>query len=366
MNGLERHRESEGVEDPGGACIEGQTPDVYAHFVHIPGGCSIEEDQIGGGRQQRAHQSLTIAPEPVELPERVAPAVQLPGLQRDARDPAGPLFHRRPEIARKVAARGDERAVVFRNGNEDLRAPQPMQPKAVLVVFGETFRLEDAIGMGGGQPVERAAREARAHSAGRQKAAQERPRRHVSALVFGELVAVDAVEQLAQRCRKGQHGNLHHVVVLAVVIDPAQLFGMKEILGVVGHHDFEADAVFRFEKDHVLENPVEIVGFRGGAVMRTHRHVNIGEAGVELPHGGERLLIVGIDSDEKIAAVVARRHHVVLDHVPDDAVLAPERHKDRDSLVGSVRQIGFRGRFGPPPAQESGEEPSIQAGNVEN
>jgi len=93
------------------------------------------------------------------------------------------------------------------------------------------------------------------------------PRREVLALIFGKLVAVDAVKQLSRWRRKRQHWNLHHVVPLGIVVDPTQRFWMDEILGIVRDDDFEPRLMFRFEKHHSLEDPVQVVRFGRGAVV---------------------------------------------------------------------------------------------------
>src|SRR5437016_860503 len=100
----------------------------------------------------------------------------LPGLQRDSHDPSRALPHGGAKFSGEVLARRNETALTLGNGHEKLRAPKPMHPEAVLVIFRKTRRLEDAIRVGCREFFECFAFESRSNSARRNKAAQHLPR----------------------------------------------------------------------------------------------------------------------------------------------------------------------------------------------
>src|SRR5438477_2919035 len=154
-----------------------------------------------------------------------------------------------------------------------------MKTEAVLIVFGKALRLKDTIGMRSGQPVQRISGEARSDAARGEKSTEELADREVLRLVFGKLVAVDAMQQFPHRRGKRQHGYLHHVVPLCVVIQPAQRFRMDEVFCVMRQYDLKTGLMVQLKQQHALENPIEVVGFGGRAVMRTQRDMDVGEAG---------------------------------------------------------------------------------------
>jgi hypothetical protein len=69
-----------------------------------------------------------------------------------------------------------------------------METEAVLIIFGETLWLEDAIGVRGDQAVERIPRVPCSHAAGGKKAAEKLADWQILGLVLGEIVAVDAMD----------------------------------------------------------------------------------------------------------------------------------------------------------------------------
>ena len=64
---------------------------------------AIQEKQVGGRREQVAHQPLAVSPGPVDLPPGT-PSVALPALECDARHPSAALANGRTEVPRKVLA----------------------------------------------------------------------------------------------------------------------------------------------------------------------------------------------------------------------------------------------------------------------
>jgi len=107
---------------------------------------------LAAGPSSEPTQAFTVAPKPVQLAERIAPSVQFPGLQGNPHDPARSLLHGGPELPWKVAAGGYRR-----NRDEDLRTAEAMEPEAVLIILGQTFRLEDTISVRRSEPVQRIA-----------------------------------------------------------------------------------------------------------------------------------------------------------------------------------------------------------------
>ncbi len=208
-----------------------------------------------------------------------------------------------------------------------------MQPQPVLVIFGQALRLEDAIAAGGGQSLQRLARERGADSVRGQEAAQDLPRGNVLGLVFGELIAVDAMDQLAERRRQRQHRHLHHPVLFAVPINFPQRVGVDQIFGVVRDHHVEADAVILLEKQHALIDPVEAVGLGGRSIVRAHGEMDVGEILFELADGIESRLVVRVRAHEKIVVAIADGTEVMPHHALDHLIFVPERDEDGDALL---------------------------------
>ena len=54
---------------------------------------------------------------------------------------------------------------------------------------------------------------------------------------------------------------------------------MDEVFCVMRQYDLKTGLMVQLKQQHALENPIEVVGFGGRAVMRTQRDVDVGEAG---------------------------------------------------------------------------------------
>jgi hypothetical protein len=98
---------------------------------------------------------------------------------------------------------------------------------------------------------------------------------------------------------------------------------MDDVLRIVRHDDVEMHPVLLLHEQHALVNPVEIVGFRGGAVVRAHRQVEVFHVLLGLADGRDRRRVVGIGADEEIVVAVTVGRNIVLHHFLDDAVLFP-------------------------------------------
>src|SRR3954447_25052827 len=97
-----------------------------------------------------------------------------------------------------------------------------MEPVAGFVVFRETGRVERTAIAGRGQAFEGAPVEASADAVGRQEAAQDLADGNVFALVFRELVAVQAVGELADGRWERQYRDLHHGVLTREEVDQTE------------------------------------------------------------------------------------------------------------------------------------------------
>src|SRR5579863_3404860 len=135
-----------------------------------------------------------------------------------------------------------------------------MQPQAVFVVFGQAGGLEDEVVIGYRELLDCIASVSGADSVGRNEASEHGARRHVLELPLGELVAIDAMNELAQGGGQRQHGNLDHVVVVRIGVDLRQSFGMNQVFGIVRDDDFESSAMIFLVQQHALVDPVETVG----------------------------------------------------------------------------------------------------------
>ena len=98
-----------------------------------------------------------------------------------------------------------------------------------------------------------------------------------------------------------------------------------------------------FEQQHALEDPVEAIGFGGGAVVGANGEMNMRKACFKIAHSVERRIVVGIRTNEEVVVVVVDRGDVVLHHAADDGVLVPQRHEDGD-LFFRLDATGIDGR----------------------
>src|SRR5207302_1442942 len=128
----------------------------------------------------------------------------LPTLQSDPRHPPAPLADCRPQRPRKIFARRYRRGSLEPDRQEELAAAHGVQTESGLIVFGETVGIEDPAAARGREPFEGAAAEARAHAVRGQKSAEPLPDRNILRLIFGELVAVEAVREFTGWSRQGQ------------------------------------------------------------------------------------------------------------------------------------------------------------------
>src|SRR5262245_37719716 len=173
------------------------------------------------------------------------------------------------------------------------------------------------------------------------------------------------MNQLAPGGRKRQNGNLYHVVLLVIVVDPVKLLGMHQVFGVMGDHDVEMRPALGFKPQHALEDPVQIVGFRRRSVLRTYRQVHGRETLGQLARHRKSLQIIGVDAYEKIAAFIAVRRQIVLDHLPYHVVLAPQRDEDGDALSGGIGQLRLGWWRHDTAPQPDCDEPPAQTSEVE-
>ena len=110
--------------------------------------------------------------------------------------------------------------------------------------------------------------------------------------------------KVAEGRGKRQHRNLHHVVFVRVSVDESERLGMDQILGVVRDHDVKLSAVVLFKKQHALVDPVEAVGFGGGAVMGADRQMDVREARFQVADGVERRVVVRVGSNKEMIVIV--------------------------------------------------------------
>jgi hypothetical protein len=59
-------------------------------------------------------------------------------------------------------------------------------------------------------------------------------------------------------------------------------------------------------------------------------------------HGANRRRVVGVDAHEELVVGIADAGQVVCQHLADDAMLAPQRHKDSDGAFGDAVQLRIR------------------------
>ena len=99
--------------------------------------------------------------------------------------------------------------------------------------------------------------------------------------------------------------------------------------------------------------------------MRTHRHVDRGKARHQIAYRGYGRLIIRVHADKKLAAVITIRRKIALDHVADNVVFAPQRHKDRDPVPRRPGELGFGRGPNAPPLQADRHQPAIKKGEIQ-
>ena len=234
--------------------------------------------------------------------------------------------------------------------HEELTAAQGMQTEAGFVVFRQARGVEYPAMPLVGQPLQGLPAESGSHPIGRQEAAQSLPRRNVLDLVFGELVAVDAVGDLAQRRRQREHRNLHHLIIPGEPVDEPQRLRIDEILGVVRHHDLKADALSGLVAFHGAVGVVQAIALGCGAVGGANGEVHPRVAAGRRAYGADGGPIIRINTCENLILAVANHGEIALQHLGDDALFAPQRHKNGDTALRSAVQLR-RGRPSEPLAR---------------
>ncbi len=118
---------------------------------------------------------------------------------------------------------------------------------------------------------------------------------------------------------------------------------MHQVLRVMRHDDVEAAAVRLFEALQKGIGRVQVVALRGRPVVRPHGQMDSRMARRGLLHRPYGLFVVGVHGDEHVEVVVPERRQIVLDHLPNDALLPPQRHQDGDAPLGAGVQFRRRG-----------------------
>ena len=141
-------------------------------------------------------------------------------------------------------------------GYEDLTITEIVQAESGFVILGEAFGVEYAPVARGCQTFQRRPVEAGTHAIGRQEAAQALADRNILMLIFRELIAIQAVSQVADSRGQRKHRNLNHLMVVREPVDQAQRIGVNYILGIMRYHRLEANPVLRFKFLHSGVNPI--------------------------------------------------------------------------------------------------------------
>lgn len=175
----------------------------------------------------------------------------------------------------------------------------------------------------------------------RQEAAQQLPHGDVFYLKLRELVAIQPVSPFAHSGRQGQHGHLHHLVAAREPVDEPQGIAIHQVFGIVGHDDVVPAAGLPFEAHHASIHPVQAIAFGSRAIMRTHYHAHAWIAPRNCFHGPLCLRIVGIYAGENLERRIPDGREIMLQHLADDPMLAPQRHQNRDALFRSPPQFSL-------------------------
>ena len=127
---------------------------------------------------------------------------------------------------------------------------------------------------------------------------------------------------------------------------------MNQVLGIVRHHNFEANLVLFLIEQHALVDPVQAVRFGRGPIMRTDSQMHVGKTRLQFADGVQRGVIIGISANEEVIVVVVDGGHVVLHHPGDHLVFVPQRYKDSDVFL-QARFTWFRLRFAARPGPQT-------------
>ncbi len=217
--------------------------------------------------------------------------------------------------------------------NEHLRAAKLVQADPVLVVLRQGGRVENAVLVRLGQQFQCLTRVSRADSVRRDERAEQSARGHILRLKLGEFVAIHAVSEPVERSPQRQHGNLNHTVPPGVVIDPAQLLRMDEVLGIVDGDDLEARRVLLLVEQHPLIDPVETIGLGGRTIVRADREVDVREPRLQFAQRVQGRFVVRISAGKDRVLFVPDGREVVFEHGADHPMLVPQRDENGDLLL---------------------------------
>lgn len=100
--------------------------------------------------------------------------------------------------------------------------------------------------------------------------------------------------------------------------------------------------------------------------MRTKRQVDVRVPALGFPHRLQRQIVVRIGAHEVMVVLIADGRNVVLQHAANDAVLVPQRHKNRDRLLFQVVKLRGSGEGDPGSnLEDTAPHPPPQAGQVQ-
>src|ERR1035441_5179322 len=102
------------------------------------------------------------------------------------------------------------------------------------------------------------------------------------------------------------------------------------------------DSVAGFVVHHPLVNPIQAIALGSGAVVGAQGRVDARITALCPGYGPYREFVIGVDTDEYVVILVTNNGEIMVQHSLDDAVFAPQRHKDSDPALRSLIQLRFR------------------------
>ena len=179
--------------------------------------------------------------------------------------------------------------------------------------------------------------EARRHAGARDQPAQMIPHDEILGVDLGELVHVDAADDVAQRLGEREHRQLDEIEIADERVEHLQFVRMDEILRVMQRNPRVRNTGLDLVGENCGDDQVEAIGLAGRAVARNHHHPDIRVERLDAADLCDRRRVVLIDADEILAVAVDQQARIGGHHREDDVVLLPRRHHDGER---AFRQVG--------------------------
>ena len=284
--------------------------------------------------------------------QRAGPTGLFPGLEGNAQNPARPLAHGRLERVGKWFADGNDLVDGLRGCKGTVTPPAPddainriahharaktgpLDPNADLIIFRQVADQERFAMVRRSQMFQGLAGKGRSDPRRGHDAANALANENVFGVQFGEAVDVGVSRPILPHGHlEREHGQLRHIVLARnKIIVNLERQGMDDILGIVNGDDGILPYPGHLIQPHVPVDPIQAVGFAGGARMGDHHFVDARVFDADPVHAADRLGVIGIDTDENVVLLVKHDPRCIFRHLVNDSSLLPGGDAERDPLL---------------------------------